>query len=168
MPRAWLIALLLFLTACTGPEVARAPEPQSAIDWWPGSERVFEHDDGWVLQVVLDTRGKPTPASHLPLRFELDMRVFYERQDVDGQMVTRALDVEDAFTHSVTQNVCFRSTANASGRFMVPIRVERNDGFRPGEYDVRVVRVDTGEVLGSSARLTLHRRSGSALTEAAR
>ena len=93
---------------------------------------------------------------HVPFRFDLRMVSFYE--PLDGGRVVRAVPVEGEPVFSFEQNVCFRSSK--SRRFRVPLGLGREHGFREGEYQLTVVRVDTGEQLGEPAEVVLHPEAG--------
>jgi hypothetical protein len=120
--------------------------------WWFADPRSFEDGEGWKLDVVVDLTRRP-PKGKVPFRFELDMRVLYQRAR-DGVYQALPLTVPEELT--ITRNVCFQAVRGQ--RFKLALPLERQDGFHAGEYRMRLVRADTGERIGGSHKLVLHDR----------
>lgn len=127
----------------------------SQASWWLRDPRVFERGGRWEIDVILDLEGGEVPRVRTPFRFDLRMRALYEK-DGDRAASIHAVPVEGEPIFSFEQKVCFRSTQVAARRFRVPLTLGREDGFREGEYELSVVRLDTGRSVGASATVVLH------------
>jgi hypothetical protein len=160
MKHAALLVSLLLGAACGGeatPPAATAPAPEPAF--WLEGTRVLASEGIWTLDLVVDL-ASPPPPTQVPFRFELDMRVLYEPVEGRGRATYRALPVKGDPTLYVTRDVCFAS--QRATRFRLPLTLEERAGFSAGEYALRLVRLDTGVMLGEERELVLY-TSGASL-----
>jgi hypothetical protein len=124
--------------------------------WWLRDPQVFERAERWDIDVVLDlVDPAAVPHTRVPFRFDLRMQVYYE-PDERSPNLTHAVPVEGQPAFQFEQPVCFRAARRTTRRFRVPLSVGRRDGFRPGEYELSVVRLDTGDTLGEPRSIVLY------------
>jgi hypothetical protein len=124
--------------------------------WWLRDPQVFERAERWDIDVVLDlVDPAAVPHTRVPFRFDLRMQVYYE-PDERSPNLTHAVPVEGQPAFQFEQPVCFRAARPTTRRFRVPLSVGRRDGFRPGEYELSVVRLDTGDTLGEPRSIVLY------------
>ncbi len=129
--------------------------------WWPASDRVFEKNDGWMIDVMLDLQHEP-PAGEEVLQLEWLLDTVYEPVQSHAQSqsgappVVRPVAPDGVYRLKRRQRVDFTRTVRVTAqRFQIPVELERKRGFQAGEYLLTVKHLGSGVAFGESQRVLL-------------
>ncbi|MBW2458750.1 MAG: hypothetical protein JRI68_29900 [Deltaproteobacteria bacterium] len=126
--------------------------------WWPASERVFEKDQQWMIDVMLELSAEP-PAGEELVQFELLLDMVYEPVHArpGAPPVVRPVPPDGIHRIKLRQRVDFGSTVQAAPRrYQIPVKLPRRRGFQAGEYWLKVTHLGSGVALGTQQLVVLH------------
>ncbi len=134
--------------------------------WWPASDRVFEKNAQWMIDVMLDLQHEP-PAGKEVLQFDWLLDTVYEQvlSHPGAPPVVRPVAPDGVYRIKLRQRVDFSTTVRAAPqRFQIPVKLERKRGFQAGEYLLTVKHLGSGVALGTPQRVLLFGAATSAST----
>ena len=136
-----LILTLIAATALAG----------GRIDW---KSKTFKErsDKSWLLELAIYLPRSPDVA-YVPMKFEFQPEVYYERSLIDGHdgPVDRKvpLDNRQPLIESVDVGFMDSATTKIESRTRFSFKVKRDLGYEAGEYKVTVRDTRNGQVVGS-------------------
>jgi MYXO-CTERM domain-containing protein len=139
-----LIVLFVTLIAATALAGGR-------IDW---KSKTFKErsDKSWMLELAIYLPRSPDVA-YVPMKFEFQPEVYYERSLVDGHdgPVDRKVPLENRqpLIESVDVGFMDQATTKIESRTRFSFKVKRDLGYEAGEYKVTVRDTRNGQVVGS-------------------
>jgi MYXO-CTERM domain-containing protein len=149
--RRWLLCILqlLVLMLIAGPAAAAG-----RIEW--KSKTLKEREGGsWRVELAIYLPKAPDVA-HVPMKFEFQPTVYYERTIVDGdKQVDRKVPLEhrQALIESVDVGFLDGSTGNIEKRTKFSFKVTRAHGYEAGEYKVTVKDTRNDQTVGTPVTL---------------
>ena len=149
--RFWLVCILqlVVLMLFAGPAAAAG-----RIEW---KSKTIKEKDGtsWRIEMAIYLPKAPDVA-HVPMKFEFQPTVYYERSIVDGDKeIERKVPLENrqALIESVDVGFLDSSTGNIEKRTRFSFKVTRAHGYEAGEYKVTVKDTRTGTTVGTPVTL---------------
>ena len=144
-----LVMLILTLICATALAAGR-------IDW---KSKTFKErsDKSWMLELSIYLPRSPDVA-YVPMKFEFQPEVYYERSLVDGHdgPVDRKVPLENRqpLIESVDVGFMDSATTKIESRTRFSFKVKRDLGYEAGEYKVTVRDTRNGQVIGSPTTIT--------------
>lgn len=141
-----LFALLFAASSAAAPRVV-----------WKDT-RPEEKGESWSLDLefYLD---KPPDVAHVPIKFEFQPKVYYERALVDDkegpQLREVPLENKQAIIETVTVSFLDPGRGSTQNRTRFKFKITRGLGFEAGVYEVTVRDGGTGKTFGRPTKLTL-------------
>ena len=124
------------------------------VEW--KSKTLKEADNkAWKVDVAIHL-PKPPDLPTLPMKFEFQPVVYYERSMLDGdKLVERKVPLENrqAMIESVDVGFLDPGSGKIEKRTKFVSRVTRAHGYEAGEYQVTIRDGRSGDVIGAPARL---------------
>jgi MYXO-CTERM domain-containing protein len=146
---ALLMVTALILTLWTGSASAAGQ-----IKW--KSKTLDERNKtSWVVELELHM-PKPPDVAHVPVKFEFEPTVYYERSMMDGdKLVERKVPLENRqpMIESVDIGFLDPGTGKIEKRTRFSFKVTRAQGYEAGEYKVTVRDGRSGSTIGAPATL---------------
>jgi MYXO-CTERM domain-containing protein len=149
--RHWLLGIvqLVVLLLIAGPAAAAG-----RIEW---KEKTIKERDGsfWRVEMAIYLPKAPD-VPHVPMKFEFQPTVYYERSIVDGDKeIDRKVPLENrqALIESVDVGFLDGSTGNIEKRTRFSFKVTRAHGYEAGEYKVTVKDTRNGQTVGTPVTL---------------
>jgi MYXO-CTERM domain-containing protein len=144
----WFVQLVV-LMLIAGPAAAAG-----RIEW---KEKTLKERDGtsWRVELAIYLPKAPDVA-HVPMKFEFQPTVYYERSIVDGDKeLERKVPLENrqALIESVDVGFLDSSTGNIEKRTKFSFKVTRAHGYEAGEYKVTVKDTRNGQTVGTPITL---------------
>jgi len=147
--RAFLVFVTLLLVAGSALATGR-------IDWKSKSFKE-RSDKSWMLELAIYLPRAPDVA-YVPMKFEFQPEVYYERALVDGkdgpQERKVPLENRQALIESVDVGFMDNATTKIESRTRFSFKVKRDLGYEAGEYKVTVRDTRNGQVVGSPTTIT--------------
>jgi MYXO-CTERM domain-containing protein len=143
-----LVMLILTLVAATALAAGR-------IDW---KSKTFKErsDKSWLLELAIYLPRSPDVA-YVPMKFEFQPEVYYERSLIDGHdgPVDRKVPLENRqpLIESVDVGFMDSATTKIESRTRFSFKVKRDLGYEAGEYKVTVRDTRNGQVVGSATTI---------------
>ncbi len=149
--RRWLLGIvqLVVFMLIAGPAAAAG-----RIEW---KEKTIKERDGtfWRVEMAIFLPKAPD-VPHVPMKFEFQPTVYYERSIVDGDKeIDRKVPLENrqALIESVDVGFLDGSTGNIEKRTRFSFKVTRAHGYEAGEYKVTVKDTRNGQTVGTPVTL---------------
>jgi len=142
-------SLVLVLTASSALAAGR-------IEW---NKKAFKErsDKAWMLELKIFL-PRPPDVAYVPMKFEFEPLVYFERAMVDGQegVVERKVPLEGRQPLIETVDVGFldAGTSKIESRTKMSFKVKRDLGFDAGEYKVTVRDTRNGQIVGTATNIT--------------
>jgi MYXO-CTERM domain-containing protein len=139
---------MLLLVAATALAAGR-------IDW---KSKTFKErsDKSWLLELAIYLPRSPDVA-YVPMKFEFQPEVYYERSLLDGHdgPVDRKVPLENRqpLIESVDVGFMDQATTKIESRTRFSFKVKRDLGYEAGEYKVTVRDTRNGQVVGSATTI---------------
>lgn len=152
LPRLFLTfawSLLIVLTASSALAAGR-------IEW---KSKAFKErsDKAWMLELKIFLPRSPDVA-YVPMKFEFEPQVYFERAMVDGQdgVVERKVPLEgrQPLIESVDVGFLDAGTSKIESRTKFSFKVKRDLGYDAGEYKVTVRDTRNGQIVGTATNIT--------------
>jgi len=142
-----LFALAWLLTTSLALAVGR-------VDW--KSKTIKEADNkSWKVEIAIHL-PKPPDLPTMPMKFEFQPAVYYERSMLDGdKLVERKVQLENrqALIESVDVGFLDPGSGKIEKRTKFVFKVTRAHGYEAGEYQVTIRDGRSGSVIGATVRL---------------
>ena len=151
--------LRLFLTfACLFAFVFTAGSALAAgrIEW---KTKVFKErsDKAWMLELKIFL-PRPPDVAYVPMKFEFEPLVYFERALVDGaegpQERKVPLEGRQPLIESVDVGFLDAGTSKIESRTKFSFKVKRDLGYDAGEYKVTVRDTRDGKIVGTATNIT--------------
>jgi MYXO-CTERM domain-containing protein len=144
---AW--SLVFVLTASSALAAGR-------IEW--GKKSFKERSDkAWMLELKIFL-PRPPDVAYVPMKFEFEPLVYFERAMVDGQdgVVERKVPLEgrQPLIESVDVGFLDAGTSKIESRTKFSFKVKRDLGYDAGEYKVTVRDTRDGKIVGTATTIT--------------
>jgi MYXO-CTERM domain-containing protein len=142
-------SLVLVLTAGSALAAGR-------IEW---KSKAFKErsDKSWMLELKIFLPRSPDVA-YVPMKFEFEPQVYFERAMVDGQegVVERKVPLEgrQPLIESVDVGFLDAGTSKIESRTKFSFKVKRDLGYDAGEYKVTVRDTRNGQIVGTATNIT--------------
>jgi hypothetical protein len=124
------------------------------VEW--KSKTLKEADNkSWKVDIAIHL-PKPPDLPTLPMKFEFQPVVYYERSMLDGdKLVERKVPLENrqALIESVDVGFLDPGTGKIEKRTKFVFKVTRGHGYEAGEYQVTIRDGRSGDVIGTPTRL---------------
>ncbi|HEV8246016.1 MAG TPA: MYXO-CTERM sorting domain-containing protein [Polyangiaceae bacterium] len=149
--RRWLLALLelVMVLLVAGPALAAG-----RIEW--KEKTLKERDDkSWRLEMAIYMPKAPD-VPHVPMKFEFQPEVYYERDMMDGdKLVERKVPLENRQPLIESVDVGFLDSASGKieTRTRFTFKVTRAHGYEAGEYKVTGRDTRNGQIVGAATTL---------------
>lgn len=151
------------MVACCG---ALALLVVSTLAWaagrvqWTSTNLKEREDKAWKLEVAVFF-SKPPDVPHVPVKFEFQQTVYFERSLVDdpgnkeGKLVERKVPIENKQASIETVDIGFLdpSTGKVESRTKFSFKVTRGHGYEAGEYRVTIRDARDGSTIGTPTRI---------------
>ena len=143
-----LVILFITLIAATALAGGR-------IDW---KSKTFKErsDKSWMLELAIYLPRAPDVA-YVPMKFEFQPEVYYERALVDGkdgpQERKVPLENRQPLIESVDVGFMDSATTKIESRTRFSFKVKRDLGYEAGEYKVTVRDTRNGQIVGSATTI---------------
>lgn len=112
----------------------------------------------WHLEVTISLPKAPDVA-HVPVKFEFQQTMYYERNLVDGkegpQLRKVPITNKQAQIESVTIGFLDPGKGTIQKRTRFTFKITRGHGYEAGEYTVTLRHGSTGQVIGRATKLVL-------------
>jgi hypothetical protein len=149
--RALCTVLLALIGLCSS-SVAHAA---GRVEW--KSKTFKERDDkAWRLEVAIYLPSAPD-VPHVPMKFEFQPEVYYERDMVDGDKVVLhkvPLENRQAFIESVDVGFLDSGSGKIESRTRFTFKLTRAHGYEAGEYKVSIHDGRNDQSVGVPVTLT--------------
>jgi MYXO-CTERM domain-containing protein len=147
-------SLFVIVLALTGLAISSVASAAGRVDW---KSRTFkERDDkAWRLEVAIYLPSAPD-VPHVPMKFEFQPEVYYERDMVDGDKVVEhkvPLQNRQAFIESVDVGFLDSGSGKIESRTRFTFKLTRAHGYEAGEYKVSIHDGRNDQAVGSPVTL---------------
>jgi MYXO-CTERM domain-containing protein len=149
---------LLLTFACSLVFVLTAGSALAAgrIEW---KTKVFKErsDKAWMLELKIFL-PRPPDVAYVPMKFEFEPLVYFERALVDGaegpQERKVPLEGRQPLIESVDVGFLDAGTSKIESRTKFSFKVKRDLGYDAGEYKVTVRDTRNGQIVGTATNIT--------------
>jgi MYXO-CTERM domain-containing protein len=145
----FIVALVLFGVAASS--VANAA---GRVEW--KSKTFKERDDkSWKLEVAIYLPRAPD-VPHVPMKFEFQPEVYYERDEVDGDKIVEhkvPLENRQALIESVDVGFMDEGSGKVEPRTRFSFKLTRAHGYEAGEYKVSIHDATNDQAVGAPVTL---------------
>jgi hypothetical protein len=145
--------VLSALCACAVLLVSPSVLAVGKVEW--KSKTLKETDKAWKVDVAIYL-PKPPDVPTMPMKFEFQPTVYYERSLLDGdKLVERKVPLENrqALIESVDVGFLDPGSGKIEKRTKFIFKLTRGHGYEAGEYQVTIRDGRSGNVIGASTRL---------------
>ena len=115
-----------------------------------------ERDDkSWKLEVAIYLARAPD-VPHVPMKFEFQPEVYYERDEVDGDKIVEhkvPLDNRQALIESVDVGFMDEGSGKVEPRTRFSFKLTRAHGYEAGEYKVSIHDATNDQAVGAPVTL---------------
>lgn len=146
-----LLVLGLALVALCSSSVASAA---GRVQW---KSKTFKErsDKAWNLELAIYLPSAPD-VPHVPMKFEFQPEVYYERDEVDGDKIVERkvpLDNRQALIESVDVEFLDSGTGKIEPRTRFTFKLTRAHGYEAGEYKVTIHDGRNDQAVGAATTL---------------
>jgi MYXO-CTERM domain-containing protein len=124
---------------------------------WKSKTFKERSDKAWMLELKIFLPRAPDVA-YVPMKFEFEPQVYYERALVDGTEgpVERKVPLEgrQPLIESVDVGFMDSGTSKIESRTKFSFKVKRDLGFEAGEYKVTIKDTRNGQTVGTATNIT--------------
>ncbi len=125
---------------------------------WKDTRPKEKGTGSWHLEVTISLPKAPDVA-HVPVKFEFQQTMYYERNLVDGkegpQLRKVPITNKQAQIESVTIGFLDPGRGTIQKRTRFTFKITRGHGFEAGEYKVTLRNGSTGQTIGRTTKLVL-------------
>jgi MYXO-CTERM domain-containing protein len=148
--RSWFVVLLALVGLCLSSVASAAGRVQ-----WKSKNFKERSDKAWNLEVAIYLPSAPD-IPHVPMKFEFQPEVYYERDMMDGdKLVERKvpLDNRQALIESVDVEFLDSGTGKIEPRTRFTFKLTRAHGYEAGEYKVSIHDGRNDQAVGTPTTL---------------
>jgi MYXO-CTERM domain-containing protein len=124
---------------------------------WKSKSFKERSDKSWMLELKIFLPRAPDVA-YVPMKFEFEPQVYFERALVDGQEgpIERKVPLEGRQPLIETVDVGFldNGTSKIESRTKFSFKVKRDLGYDAGEYKVTIKDTRNGQTVGTATNIT--------------
>jgi len=146
-----VFVLFLGLVAlCTSSVASAAGRVQ-----WKSNHFKERSDKAWNLEVAIYLPSAPD-VPHVPMKFEFQPTVYYERDEVDGDKIQERkvpLENRQAMIESVDVEFLDSGTGKIEPRTRFTFKLTRAHGYEAGEYKVKIYDSRNDKEIGTATTL---------------
>ncbi len=138
----------------TGLAVSGSAGAAGRVDW-KGKTFKERDDKAWRLEVAIYLPRAPD-VPHVPMKFEFQPEVYYERDMVDGDKLVEhkvPLDNRQALIESVDVGFLDSGSGKIESRTRFTFKLTRAHGYEAGEYKVTIHDARNDQAVGSPTTL---------------
>jgi MYXO-CTERM domain-containing protein len=142
----WILALMLLGTFANA---------AGRVQWKSTKINELSDGKGWRVELTIFLPRAPDTA-HMPMKFEFEPLVYYERAMVDGdKLVERSVPLtgRQALIESVDVGFLDPGTGKIENRTKFSFKVTRAHGYDAGEYKVTIRDARNGQIVGTATKL---------------
>lgn len=125
---------------------------------WKNTHPKEKGTGSWSLELTIEL-PKPPDVAHVPVKFEFQQKVYYERNLVDGkdgpQLRKVPIQNKQAQIESVTIGFLDPGRGTVQKRTRFNFNITRGHGFEAGEYTVTLRNSTTGQTIGRPTKIVL-------------
>jgi len=151
---AFIRSLLLVASVLFGLSHSTVASAAGRVEW--KSKTVKERDDkSWHLEVAIYMPKAPD-IPHVPMKFEFQPEVYYERDMVDGDKLVEhkvPLENRQALIESVDVGFLDSGSGKIEPRTRFTFKLTRAHGYEAGEYKVSIHDGRNDQAVGASVTL---------------
>ena len=145
----FVVALVLF-----GVALSSVASAAGRVEW--KSKTFKERDDkSWKLEVAIYLPRAPD-VPHVPMKFEFQPEVYYERDEVDGDKIVEhkvPLENRQALIESVDVGFMDEGSGKVEPRTRFSFKLTRAHGYEAGEYKVSIHDATNDQAVGAPVTL---------------
>ena len=145
----FVVAVVLF-----GVALSSVASAAGRVEW--KSKTFKERDDkSWKLEVAIYLPHAPD-VPHVPMKFEFQPEVYYERDEVDGDKIVEhkvPLDNRQAIIESVDVGFMDEGSGKVEPRTRFSFKLTRAHGYEAGEYKVSIHDATNDQAVGAPVTL---------------
>ncbi|MEO8902529.1 MAG: hypothetical protein ABI627_13470 [Polyangiaceae bacterium] len=145
----FVVALVLF-----GVALSSVASAAGRVEW--KTKTFKERDDkSWKLEVAIFLPRAPD-VPHVPMKFEFQPEVYYERDEVDGDKIVEhkvPLDNRQAIIESVDVGFMDEGSGKVEPRTRFSFKLTRAHGYEAGEYKVSIHDATNDQAVGAPVTL---------------
>ncbi|MEP7050193.1 MAG: hypothetical protein ABJB12_07570 [Pseudomonadota bacterium] len=145
----FVVALVLF-----GVALSSVASAAGRVEW--KSKTFKERDDkSWKLEVAIYLPRAPD-VPHVPMKFEFQPEVYYERDEVDGDKIVEhkvPLENRQALIESVDVGFMDEGSGKVEPRTRFSFKLTRAHGYEAGEYKVSIHDATNDQAVGAPVML---------------
>ncbi|HEY2735790.1 MAG TPA: MYXO-CTERM sorting domain-containing protein [Polyangiales bacterium] len=148
--RALFVVFLGLVALCTSSVASAAGRVQ-----WKSKNFKERSDKSWNLEVAIYLPSAPD-IPHVPMKFEFQPEVYYERDELDGdKIVERKVPLENrqALIESVDVEFLDSGTGKIEPRTRFTFKLTRAHGYEAGEYKVSIHDGRNDQAVGAPVTL---------------
>ena len=148
--RASFVFFLGLVALCTSSVASAAGRVQ-----WKSNHFKERSDKAWNLEVAIYLPGAPD-VPHVPMKFEFQPEVYYERDEVDGDKIQERkvpLENRQALIESVDVEFLDSGTGKIEPRTRFTFKLTRAHGYEAGEYKVKIYDSRNDKEVGAATTL---------------
>lgn len=153
MLRRFLMLAITFLVTGVAFNAAAAGTVQ-----WKDTHPKEKGTGSWSLELTISLPKAPDIA-HIPVKFEFQQKVYYERNLVDGkdgpQLRKVPIQNKQAQIESVTIGFLDPGRGTIQKRTRFNFNITRGHGYEAGEYTVTLRNSSTGQTIGRATNIVL-------------
>jgi MYXO-CTERM domain-containing protein len=124
---------------------------------WKAKSFKERSDKAWMLELKIYL-PRPPDVAYVPMKFEFEPQVYFERALVDGTEgpVERKVPLEgrQPLIESVDVGFLDAGTSKIESRTKFSFKVKRDLGYDAGEYKVTVRDTRNGQIVGTATNIT--------------
>jgi len=123
---------------------------------WKSNHFKERSDKAWNLEVAIYLPSAPD-VPHVPMKFEFQPTVYYERDEVDGDKIQERkvpLENRQAMIESVDVEFLDSGTGKIEPRTRFTFKLTRAHGYEAGEYKVKIYDSRNDKEIGTATTLT--------------
>lgn len=148
--RALFVFFLGLVALCTSSVASAAGRVQ-----WKSNHFKERSDKSWNLEVAIYLPSAPD-VPHVPMKFEFQPTVYYERDEVDGDKIQERkvpLENRQAMIESVDVEFLDSGTGKVEPRTRFTFKLTRAHGYEAGEYKVKIYDSRNDKEVGTATTL---------------
>ena len=148
--RASFVFFLGLVALCTSSVASAAGRVQ-----WKSKNFKERSDKAWNLEVAIYLPSAPD-VPHVPMKFEFQPEVYYERDEVDGDKIQERkvpLENRQALIESVDVEFLDSGTGKIEPRTRFTFKLTRAHGYEAGEYKVKIYDSRNDKEIGTATTL---------------
>jgi MYXO-CTERM domain-containing protein len=153
----WLGRLRFFVLLLAVLLVTGSAAAGGRVEWASKNLKPRNNNNAWEIDLKIYL-SRPPDFANMPVKFEFQPLVYYERAMVDGdQLIERKVPLQgrEPIIESVDIGFLDPGTGTIQRRTRFSFKITRGHGFECGQYKVTIRDGRNGQLLGTPVNLTL-------------